>query len=151
LQRVRRSGEAKPRQAHYAAAQGSAHKEKSIVDGSACNRCNQPLIEIDYYDCEQFVGCIECNCWRGGKSAFIVDQSVEDIQALRGGAFYSVVLLTVELSFFGTYKGGWTLVDAVPDLYRRGFRVVGCQEGWDNNATGEVLEGDFILARGLEP
>jgi hypothetical protein len=49
-----------------------------------CNRCQQPLIEIERYG-EQLTGCIDCNCWRGSKSAFIVDLSVEDIQALRDG------------------------------------------------------------------
>jgi hypothetical protein len=43
-----------------------------------CDRCAQRLIEIDRYG-QQLIGCIE------GKSAFIVDLSVEDIQALRDG------------------------------------------------------------------
>jgi hypothetical protein len=33
-------------------------------------RCSEPVIEIDYYG-ERLVGCIECNCWHGGKSAFL--------------------------------------------------------------------------------
>jgi hypothetical protein len=49
-----------------------------------CDRCHQPLIDIDYYG-EQLVGCIECNCWRGGKSEFLFYLSVEDFQALREG------------------------------------------------------------------
>jgi hypothetical protein len=28
----------------------------------------------------KLIGCVECNCWRGGKSAFIVDLSVEEIR-----------------------------------------------------------------------
>ena len=47
-----------------------------------CDRCNQPLIEIDRYG-KRLTGCIECNCWRGDKSAFIVELSSENIQALR--------------------------------------------------------------------
>jgi len=47
-----------------------------------CERCKEPLIEIDYYG-ERLSGCIECNCWRGERGAFIVDLSIEDIQALR--------------------------------------------------------------------
>jgi len=35
------------------------------------------MIEFNRYG-ERLIGCIDCNCWRGGKSAFIVD-----IQALR--------------------------------------------------------------------
>ena len=48
-----------------------------------CDRCEQKLIEIDR-DGERLTGCIECNCWRGDKSAFIVELSVEDFAALRG-------------------------------------------------------------------
>jgi hypothetical protein len=47
-----------------------------------CARCHQPMIEIDHYG-ERLIGCIDCNCWQGRMSAFIVDLSVEDIQALR--------------------------------------------------------------------
>jgi hypothetical protein len=47
-----------------------------------CDSCGEPLIEIDRYG-ERLTGCIECNCWRGGKSAFIVELSSENIQALR--------------------------------------------------------------------
>ena len=40
------------------------------------------LIEIDRYG-ERLIGCVECNCWSGSRGAFIVELSVEDIQALR--------------------------------------------------------------------
>jgi len=49
-----------------------------------CERCNEPMIEIEHYG-EQLVGCIECNCWQGGRSAYVVHLSVEDFQALRDG------------------------------------------------------------------
>jgi hypothetical protein len=49
-----------------------------------CARCHQPLIEIDRYG-ELLIGCIDCNCWMGKQSAFLIDLSVEDIQALRDG------------------------------------------------------------------
>jgi hypothetical protein len=48
-----------------------------------CDRCEQPLIEIDHYG-ERLTGCLECNVWNGGKSAFVVELSVEDFEALRG-------------------------------------------------------------------
>jgi hypothetical protein len=47
-----------------------------------CDRCGAPLIEIDHYG-ERLTGCIECNTWTGGKIAFVVELSIEDIQALR--------------------------------------------------------------------
>jgi hypothetical protein len=48
-----------------------------------CDRCESPLIEIDYYG-ERLVGCLECDVWQGSKRAFVVELSVEDVQALRG-------------------------------------------------------------------
>jgi hypothetical protein len=29
---------------------------------------------------EQLIGCIDCNCWSGTKSAFVMDLSIEEIQ-----------------------------------------------------------------------
>ena len=49
---------------------------------NVCDRCDAPLIEIDHYG-DRLKGCIECNIWRGGKNAFVVELSVEDIEALR--------------------------------------------------------------------
>ena len=48
-----------------------------------CDRCEQPLIEIDRHG-ERLTGCLECNVWNGGKSAFVVELSGEDFEALRG-------------------------------------------------------------------
>jgi hypothetical protein len=48
-----------------------------------CDRCEQPLIEIDHYG-ERLTGCLECNVWSGSKGAFVVELLVEDVQALRG-------------------------------------------------------------------
>jgi hypothetical protein len=44
--------------------------------------CGEPLIEIDRYG-ERLTGCIECNRWRSSHSAFIVELSIEDFEALR--------------------------------------------------------------------
>jgi hypothetical protein len=46
------------------------------------DRSEQPLIDIDRYG-ERLTGCLQCNCWRSDKSAFIVELSIEDFQALR--------------------------------------------------------------------
>ena len=48
-----------------------------------CDRCGERLVVIDRRG-ERLTGCMECNCWRGDKSAFIVELSVEDFAALRG-------------------------------------------------------------------
>jgi hypothetical protein len=47
-----------------------------------CDRCDEPLIEIDHYG-ERLTGCLECNVWIGSKNVFIAELSVEDVQALR--------------------------------------------------------------------
>jgi hypothetical protein len=47
-----------------------------------CDSCRASLIEIDHWG-ERLTGCIECNTWQGGTSAFVIDLSVEEIQALR--------------------------------------------------------------------
>ena len=46
--------------------------------------CGGELTEIDRYG-ELLTGCIECNLWRSSQSVFIVELSVEDIEALRIG------------------------------------------------------------------
>lgn len=47
-----------------------------------CDRCEQPVIEVDHYG-ERLTNCLECNLRTGGKSAFCVELSVEDFEALR--------------------------------------------------------------------
>ena len=47
-----------------------------------CDRCGERLIEIDRYG-ERLTGCVQCNCWRSDGSAFVVELSLEDFQALR--------------------------------------------------------------------
>jgi hypothetical protein len=47
-----------------------------------CDRCGERFIEIDRYG-ERLIGCIECNRWSSDKSAFLVELSVEDFNALK--------------------------------------------------------------------
>ena len=47
-----------------------------------CEVCGECHIEIDRYN-ERLTGCIECNRWRSTKSAFVVELSVDDFEALR--------------------------------------------------------------------
>jgi hypothetical protein len=48
-----------------------------------CDSCGEQLIEIDRYG-ERLTGCVECNQWLSERSAFVVELSVEDVEALRG-------------------------------------------------------------------
>jgi hypothetical protein len=54
----------------------------NVMTPSRCKQCDEPLVEIDHWG-ERLKGCIECNTWSGGKSAFVVQLSVEDFMALR--------------------------------------------------------------------
>ena len=45
-----------------------------------CDGCGEGLIELDRYG---ELLAIECNRWRSSQSVFIVELSVEDIEALR--------------------------------------------------------------------
>ena len=48
-----------------------------------CDRCGERLIEIDRYG-ERLTGCVECNRWSSSRSAFVVELSIEDFEALLG-------------------------------------------------------------------
>ena len=65
-----------------------------------CDRCKRPLIEIDHYG-ERLIGCIECNRWQGGKRAFVVELSVEDIEALRGLEVYGRQARSIRRRYMG--------------------------------------------------
>jgi hypothetical protein len=47
-----------------------------------CARCGERIIEIDRHG-ERLIGCLECNCWSSSRTAFTVERSVEDFDALR--------------------------------------------------------------------
>jgi hypothetical protein len=49
---------------------------------NAVDRCGEQFIEIGRYG-ERLTGCIECNRWSSNRSAFVVELSIEDIDALR--------------------------------------------------------------------
>jgi hypothetical protein len=44
--------------------------------------CGEQLIEIDRYG-ERLTGCLECNRWSSSRSAFIVELSIEDFEAIQ--------------------------------------------------------------------
>lgn len=74
-------------------------------------------------------------------------------QVLTGaaGVLSRAELLQVELSFFGSYQGGWRADEAFTYLYQAGYRIVAMKEDWSDPKTGEALEGDFVFARGHMP
>jgi hypothetical protein len=47
-----------------------------------CERCGELIVEIDRHG-ERLIGCLECNCWSSSRTAFTVELSVEDFDALR--------------------------------------------------------------------
>ena len=48
-----------------------------------CDLCGERLIEIDRRG-ERLTGCVECNRWSSSRSAFVVELSFEDFEALFG-------------------------------------------------------------------
>ena len=63
----------------------------------------------DHRDCERLTGCIECNCWRGDKSPFMVELSVEDFAALRGLGIWSASAFNSMM----THEKQWKLCSAI--------------------------------------
>jgi hypothetical protein len=57
----------------------TSRKSTKGEGGPKCNAtvAGEQFIEIDRYG-EQLTGCIECNRWGSGQSAFIVELSIED-------------------------------------------------------------------------
>ena len=47
-----------------------------------CDRCGERIIEIDRHG-ERLIDCLECNCWSSSRTAFTVELSVEDFDALK--------------------------------------------------------------------
>jgi len=47
---------------------------------STCDRCEQPLTEIDHYG-DLLTGCLECNVWRGKQ--LVIKLPEEDLVSLK--------------------------------------------------------------------
>src|SRR5262249_410529 len=86
---MEKSQEAFPGHMEITVDSASARKRliKELCGGVAMNgdRCNDPMIEIEHYG-DQLIGCIDCNCWKGSGSAFIVDLSRRSSGAPRWSA-----------------------------------------------------------------
>jgi hypothetical protein len=69
------------RQAHYVAAEDEGHsKEPMTCNANAASSYSLRLSAMGITSL-----AASCNCWQSNKSAFIMDLSVGDIQALRDG------------------------------------------------------------------
>jgi len=63
------------------------------------------------------------------------------------GGIQRVVGMKMETSLVENYKGETLLVDMLPFVYGLGFRLVGLENGWGSERTGELYQVDCIFFR----
>jgi FkbM family methyltransferase len=78
-----------------------------------------------------------------------VDTQGYELKILNGalGVISRFVLIQLETSFFEVYHGVTLVGDVIKYLDYIGYRVVSIEPGWENPATGELLQADFIFGR----
>jgi FkbM family methyltransferase len=78
-----------------------------------------------------------------------VDTQGYELKILDGalGVINRFVLIQLETSFFEVYQGETLIGDMIKYLDYIGYRVVSIEPGWENPATGELLQADVIFGR----
>jgi FkbM family methyltransferase len=78
-----------------------------------------------------------------------IDTQGYELKILSGasGVINRVALIQLETSFFEVYHGEALICDVIKYLDNIGYRVVSIEPGWENPATGELLQADFIFGR----
>ncbi|MGH6822888.1 MAG: FkbM family methyltransferase [Methylocella sp.] len=78
-----------------------------------------------------------------------VDSQGYELKILNGalGVINRFELIQLETSFFEVYHGETLIGDVIKFLDYLGYRVVSIEPGWENPATGELLQADFIFGR----
>ncbi|MGH6839032.1 MAG: FkbM family methyltransferase, partial [Methylocella sp.] len=77
-----------------------------------------------------------------------IDTQGYELKILNGalGVINRFELIQLETSFFEFYRD--TLIgDMIKFRHYLGYRVVSIEPGWENPATGELLEADYIFGR----
>jgi FkbM family methyltransferase len=85
-----------------------------------------------------------------GDSIFLkIDTQGYELKILNGalGVINRFALIQLETSFFEVYHGETLIGDVIKYLDYMGYRVVSIEPGWENPATGELLQADFIFGR----
>lgn len=78
-----------------------------------------------------------------------VDTQGYELKILNGalGVINRFALIQLETSFFQVYRGETLIGDVIKYLDYMGYRVVSIEPGWENPATGELHQADFIFGR----
>jgi Methyltransferase FkbM domain len=85
-----------------------------------------------------------------GDSIFLkIDTQGYELKILNGalGVINRFALIQLETSFFEVYHGETLIGDVIKYLDYMGYRVVSIEPGWENPATSELLQADFIFGR----
>jgi FkbM family methyltransferase len=78
-----------------------------------------------------------------------IDTQGYEMKILSGalGVINRFALIQLETSFIEVYHGETLVGDVIKYLDYMGYRVVSIEPGWENPATGELLQADFIFGR----
>jgi len=78
-----------------------------------------------------------------------IDTQGYELNILNGalGVISRFDLIQLETSFFEVYHGETLIGDVIKYLDSIGYRVVSIEPGWENPATSELLQADFIFGR----
>jgi hypothetical protein len=85
----------------------------------------------------------------GDKIYLKFDTQGYELKILDGalGVINRFELIQLETSFFEVYRGEALIGDVIKFLDYLCYRVVSIDPGWENPATGELLQADFIFGR----
>ncbi len=78
-----------------------------------------------------------------------IDTQGYEMKVLNGalGVVERLDLIQVETAFFEAYHGATLIGDMIKFFDYIGYKVVSIDPGWENSATGELLEADVIFGR----
>lgn len=78
-----------------------------------------------------------------------IDTQGYEMKILKGalGVIDRFQLIQLETAFFEAYHGATLIGDVIKFLDYIGYKVVSIDPGWEDSATGELLEADLIFGR----
>jgi FkbM family methyltransferase len=78
-----------------------------------------------------------------------IDTQGYELKIINGalGVINRFALIQLETSFYEVYHGETLVGDVIKYLDYIGYRVVSIEPGWENPATGELLQADIIFGR----
>ena len=78
-----------------------------------------------------------------------IDTQGYEMKVIKGalGVLDRFDLIQLETTFFEVYQGETLVGDTIKFMDYLGYKVVSFDPGWENPATGELLQADIIFAR----